>query len=105
MRVARLAFTGLTGQAHDQRARFALSQRLQGSFRFTRIGKGRHARRAAAQFARCLRSAQQQLADDGALLRRELKYAELGVAEALLIHWNPAAESGLLEQQMLARQG
>ena len=47
----------------------------------------------AAQLARRLRSAQQQLADDRGFLRRELEAAELGIAEDLLVLRHAAAET------------
>src|SRR5690606_31745725 len=53
-----------------------------------------HAADTRPQFGRCLRSTQQQLADDGGFQRRELQRSEFRVAEQVLILRHAASVAG-----------
>src|SRR6516162_1691955 len=93
VRVARIAATGFARQPHDERPIRAAAQALERRLYLPHLGKGRHAGRAGAQLSGGLRSADEQLADNRELLRRELQWAELGVAEPMLVLRYPTAEA------------
>src|SRR5262245_26850562 len=101
--VPRLTTTGLAWKLLDTRAVGPVGERLERRLDFIDVREWSEPCGARAKLARCLRSAQQQLADDRGLLRAELERAELRVAEELLVLRHPAAESRLLEHELLAR--
>ena len=104
LRPARIASPGLARQLRDQRAAGAVGQPFEHGSMTSGSGSSAMRGTRAAQFARRLRAAQQQLAHDRGFLRRELEAAELGVAEDLLILRYAAAESGFLHHHVAARE-
>ena len=89
MRVASFFRARLTWQQSHKR-RFALRKALESGVHAFQIFEGVHARRASSKFARCLRSAQKQLANYGnfraikikCVLKAMLEFGNAAVARA-----------------------
>src|ERR1051325_5881675 len=104
MHVSTVAPAGFLWQPHDEWAVRAIRQRSQRFVDLTDVADLAHSARSTFQFSRRLRTAQQQLANDGSFDRREFERSEFGVAESLLIFRDSTAEPRAFDHEVFSHQ-